>query len=87
MHDALGRFGPVLPCTSDKAAAELLPPGFEWMPFTYAGRLVYAACRRAGLDGEWPHPHHGQRGRTLALSMCRPGRSWRVALPRLSGHP
>jgi hypothetical protein len=37
---------------------------------TYASRQVYAACRRSGLDGEWPYPHYGLWGRTLPLAIC-----------------
>ncbi len=71
IHKALGRLGPDPSYTAGNAAAEeLLPPGFEWMPATYSGALVYAACRRAGLDGEWSYPHHGQWGPTLPLAMC-----------------
>jgi hypothetical protein len=71
IHDALGRTGPVLPYTTDQGAARsLLPPGFEWMPAVYASRCVYGACRRAGLDGEWPYPHHGQWSAALPLAMC-----------------
>jgi hypothetical protein len=71
IHEVLGRTGPVLPYTTDDAAAEdLLPPGFEWRDPTYAGGGVYASCRRSGMDGEWPHPHHGQWGATKSLAMC-----------------
>jgi hypothetical protein len=41
--------------------------GFEWLPGTYASGEVYAACRRCGLDWEWPYPHHRQWGPTLAM--------------------
>ena len=71
IHVALGRSGPALSYTTDEAAARsLLPPGFEWMATTYAAGWVYAPCRRSGLDGEWPYPHHGQWGQTLPLAMC-----------------
>ena len=32
--------------------------------------LVYVACRRTGMLDGFPHPHHGQWGRTLPLAMC-----------------
>ena len=71
IHEALGRAGPVLPYTSDEAAAEqLLPPGFEWRQPDYSGGAVYASCRRSGMDGPWPHPHHGQWSATQPLAMC-----------------
>jgi hypothetical protein len=71
IHDALGLAGPVQPYTREEAAARgLLPPGFEWRLPTYSSGKVYAACRRSGMDGEWPHPHHGQWGPTLPLAMC-----------------
>jgi hypothetical protein len=71
IHLAIEREGHVLSYTSHEGAAwGLLPPSFEWIPSTYAGHRVYAACRRSGLDGEWPHPHYGQWGRTLPLAMC-----------------
>jgi hypothetical protein len=54
----------------EPAARSLLPAGFEWRPPHYIGPLIYAACRRSGMDGEWPYPHHGQLGRTLPLAMC-----------------
>src|SRR3954470_5099539 len=71
IHDALGLIGVAMPYTRNEAAARsLLPPGFEWLPSTYSGGAVYAACRRSGQDGEWPHPHHGQWGAALPLAMC-----------------
>ena len=71
IHEAAGFTGLVLPYSTNEAAARtLLPPGFEWMPTTYSAGWVYAPCRRSGLDGEWPYPHHGQWGRSLPLSMC-----------------
>jgi hypothetical protein len=71
IHDALGRAGPVLPYTTDEGTARsLLPPDFEWLAITYAAGCIYAPCRRAGLDGELPHPHYGQWGQTLPLSLC-----------------
>jgi hypothetical protein len=71
IHDALNRSGPGLPYTTDAAAARsLLPPGFEWRDPVYSSGFVYASCRRSGMDGEWPHPHHGQWGPTRPLSMC-----------------
>jgi hypothetical protein len=71
IHDATGQVGPVLLYTRDGAAARgLLPEGFEWLASIYAGVTVYAACRRIGLRGGVPHPHHGQWGRTLPLAMC-----------------
>jgi hypothetical protein len=71
IHGSLGRLGPVLPYTTDEAVARsLLPPGFEWMATIHAAGCVYASCRRAGFDGEWPHPHHGQWSATLPLAMC-----------------
>jgi hypothetical protein len=71
IHDAIGRAGQVLPYTTrDEAAQRLLPPDFEWMAVTYSAGWVYAPCRRSGLDNGMSHPHHGQWGRTLPLSMC-----------------
>src|SRR3712207_1647184 len=71
IHDALDRAGPVLPYTRDEAAARsLLPVGFEWMSNTYTASSVYAPCRRSGLDGGLPYPHHGQWSVTLPLSLC-----------------
>jgi hypothetical protein len=71
IHEATGQAGPVLPYTTEaSAAAQLLPPGFEWQDATYAGGRVYASCRRIGMDGPWHHPHHGQWARTLPLSVC-----------------
>jgi hypothetical protein len=54
---------------SNGGAVQPVNPGFEWLPSTYAGR-VYAACRRSGIDGELPYPHHGQWGATLPLAKC-----------------
>ena len=71
IHQALDRSGAVLTYTTAEDAAQgLLPAGFELLPATYAGGAVYAACRRRGTDGEWPHPHHGQWGTTLPLAIC-----------------
>ena len=71
IHQALDRSGPALTyTTAEEAAQSLLPAGFELLPATYAGGAVYAACRRRGTDGEWPHPHHGQWGTTLPLAIC-----------------
>lgn len=71
IHDALGRDGPVFAYSSNEAAAGLLlPAGFEWREATYSSGLVYASCRRMGLDDEQPHPHHGQWAKALALAMC-----------------
>jgi hypothetical protein len=71
IHDVLGPTEPALTYTTDEAAARtLLPPGFEWLATTYAAGWVYAPCRRSGLNGEWPYPHHGQWGLTLPLAMC-----------------
>ena len=71
IHQTLDRSGPVLTyTTAEEAAQSLLPAGFELLPATYTGGAVYAACRRSGTDGEWPHPHHGQWGATLPLAMC-----------------
>jgi hypothetical protein len=71
IHDATGRDGPVLAYTTEaSAAAQLLPPDFEWRESTYAGDRVYASCRRIGMDGPWHHPHYGQWARTLPLAMC-----------------
>jgi hypothetical protein len=70
IHAALGLAEPAPPYTREEAAARgLLPAGFEWMPPTYSGRTVYAACRRSGMDEEW-RPHTTGNG---ALR-CR----WRV---------
>ncbi|MBL6082083.1 hypothetical protein JMJ56_29330 [Belnapia sp. T18] len=72
IHDVLGRAGTVLPYTTETgAAAQLIPPGFEWREGTYAGGQVYASCRRSGTGGKWRHPHHGQWGTTEPLAMCR----------------
>ncbi|SDB74622.1 hypothetical protein [Belnapia rosea] len=72
LHQTIDRSGPVLPYTTDEAAARtLLPPGFEWAPATYMARSVYAMCRRTGRAADGlPHRHIDQWGRTLALSMC-----------------
>jgi hypothetical protein len=71
IHDALGREGPMLAYTRQEEAARLLlPTGFEWRDATYSSGLVYASCRRQGLDEGFPHPHHGQWGKTPALAMC-----------------
>ena len=71
IHQALDRSGPVLAYTvAEDAAQSLLPAGFELLPATFGGGAVYAACRRIGMDGELPHPHHGQWGTTLALAIC-----------------
>jgi hypothetical protein len=69
IHEAIRQAGPVLPYTTDEAAARtLLPPGFEWMATTYAAGWVYAPCRRSGLQPDRvPYPHHAQWGRTLPL--------------------
>ena len=40
------------------------------LPATYTGGVVYTACRRSGVDGELPYPHHGQWGTTPPLTMC-----------------
>jgi hypothetical protein len=72
IHEAVGQAGLVRPYTIDEAAARtLLPLGFEWMAITPAAKWVYAPCRRAGRGADGMlHPHHGQWGRTLPLSMC-----------------
>ena len=72
IHAAAGWGGSVQRYTTSEAAARtLLPLGFEWMDATYLAGLVYAPCRRAGLDADgMPHPRHGQWARTLPLSMC-----------------
>jgi hypothetical protein len=71
IHKAHGRGGPVLAYTRNEAAARLLlPEGFAWRADTYSAGFVYASCRRMGLDGVLPHPHHGKRGQTLLLAMC-----------------
>ena len=71
IHQALGLAGPVQAYTSDDdVARSLLPAGFEWLPPVYSAGAIYAACRRAGVDGDLLHPHAGQWGRTLALAMC-----------------
>ena len=71
IHDALGLPGAVRGYTTSEAAARgLLPDGFEWLPPVFSAGAVYAACRRSGLDGGFPHPHHGQWGRTTPLAMC-----------------
>lgn len=72
IHQALGR--PDLmppPYTTDVAVAqELLPAKFEWLDPVHVVGMVYARCRRIGLDGDLQHPHSSQWGRTLALAMC-----------------
>jgi hypothetical protein len=71
IHEALDRLGPAPPYTTTKsAAAELLPPGFEWRQPDYSGGAVYASCRRSGMEGPWPHPHHGQWSASEPLAMC-----------------
>jgi hypothetical protein len=71
IHEALGLVGVAMPYTRNEAAARsLLPDGFEWMPSTYSGGTVYAACRRSGMDGEQRHPHYGSWATTLPLAMC-----------------
>ena len=71
IYETLNRSGPVLAYTvAEDAAQSLLPAGFELLPATYAGGVVYAACRRIGADGELPHQHHGQWGTTLPLAIC-----------------
>ena len=70
IHDAFGLAGHVLPyTTSETAARTLLPPGFEILPHLI-GNPIYAGCRRAGLNGGLPYPHHGQWGATPALALC-----------------
>jgi hypothetical protein len=72
-----------MPYTRNEAAARsLLPAGFEWLPFTYSGSTVYAACRRSGMDGEHRHPPHGQWGATLPLAMCGAAMRARAALAK-----
>ena len=72
IHQALGLAGPVqLYTTDDDPARSLLPVGFEWCPPTYSAGALYAACRRKGLGADgMNHPHVGQWGRTLALTMA-----------------
>jgi hypothetical protein len=71
IHEVLKRTGPVLPYTTAKsAAAELLPPGFEWREAVYSAGQAYASCKRSGMDGEYPYPHHGQWAATEPLAMC-----------------
>jgi hypothetical protein len=71
IHRALGRAGPVLPYTSNEAAAlALLPPDFEADWPTTGGGEVYAAVWRRGLLDGLPYPHHGQWGATRALALC-----------------
>ncbi|MBL6082054.1 hypothetical protein JMJ56_29175 [Belnapia sp. T18] len=71
IHEATGQGGLVLPYTTDKnAAAQLIPPGFEWRESTYANGQGYASCRRSGTGGKWRHPHHGQWSATEPLAMC-----------------
>jgi hypothetical protein len=71
IHQALDRGGPVLAyTTAEEAAQSLLPAGFELLPAIFGGGAVYAACRHIGMDGELPHPHHGQWGTTLPLAIC-----------------
>jgi hypothetical protein len=62
IRGVLGRAGPVLPYSSDEAAARtLLPPGFEWLATTYAAGWVYAPCLRSGLSKDRQlHPRHWQ---------------------------
>ncbi|MBL6081862.1 hypothetical protein JMJ56_28150 [Belnapia sp. T18] len=83
IHDVLGRAGTVLPYTTETgAAAQLMPPGFEWRENTHAGGLVYASCRRSGTGGKWRHPHHGQWSATKPLSMCGTAMQARAMLAR-----
>jgi hypothetical protein len=71
IHQALDRSGPVLTyTTSEEAAQNLLPAGFELLPATFGSGAVYAACQRSGTDGELPHQHHGQWCTTLPLAIC-----------------
>ena len=71
IHDALGLSGAVRDYTTSEAAARsLLPDGFEWLQPVHSAGTVYMACRRSGLDGEFPYPHHGQWGRTTPLAAC-----------------
>ena len=78
---ALGLPGEAPAYTSDEAAARgLLPAGFEWHASSFASDAVYATCRRAGLDGNLPHPHHEQWGRRLRWPGRHCGRGrWREA--------
>lgn len=70
IHDAFGRDGPVLPFTREEQVARLLlPAGFEWRDPVHSPKAVYASCRRVGLDGGFPYPHHGQWSQTPALAM------------------
>jgi hypothetical protein len=71
IHEALGRTGPTLVYTTVKSAAEEpLPPGFEWRDAVYAAGQAYASCKRIGMDGAYPYPHHGQWSATEPLAMC-----------------
>jgi hypothetical protein len=71
IHQALDRGGPPVPYTTEEEAARgLLPVGFEWLPNIPGAGTIYAACRRSGMDGDLPHPHHGQWSATLPLAMC-----------------
>jgi hypothetical protein len=48
----------VPPYTTDEVAARsLLPNQFEWVAPIYSARVVHAACRRSGMDGEFSYPH------------------------------
>ena len=72
IHLVLGLAGPMLDYTTDTdAARSLLPHGFEWTEPVYSAEVIYAACRRKGLDTDgMNHPHVGQWGNTLALAMA-----------------
>ena len=72
IYEALRLTGPVLPYTTDEAAARtLLPPDFEWIDITPAAGWIFAPCRLTGVNTVgMPYPQHGQWGRTMALSRC-----------------
>ena len=71
IHRALGRTAPAPSYTTDEGAARsLLPDGFEWLEPVHSAGVVYVACRRSGMDGEFSYPHHGASGRTALLAAC-----------------
>lgn len=81
IHTAIAAEGPAFAYTTDDTAAHLLlPAGFEWREPIYSSGMVYASCRRIGMDGAWPYPHHGQWGKTPALAMCGAAVRARAAL-------
>jgi hypothetical protein len=54
----------------DGLLAQALLSGGDGQALNDTDQRIYATCRRSGMDGEWPYPHHGQWGATLPLAMC-----------------